>query len=80
MKGKLLFENVKGVSAESLAILHAQGFLHATPVQAATIPIFSGHKDVAVEACTGSGKTLAFVIPLVEKLRGLEEALTDHQV
>ena len=37
-----------------------------TPVQAATIPQFLAHKDVAVQACTGSGKTLAFLIPVVE--------------
>ena len=80
MKGKFAFEKVQGVSAQSLAVLRTQGFLHATPVQAATIPLFSGHKDVAVEACTGSGKTLAFIIPLVEKLRGLEDPLTEHQV
>lgn len=80
MKGKLPFEDVKGISAESLAVLHAQGFQFATPVQAATIPLFSGHKDVAVDACTGSGKTLAFVVPLVEKLRKLEDPLTQHQV
>ena len=79
MKGKLRFESIKGISGESLAVLHAQGFQFATPVQAATIPLFSGHKDVAVDACTGSGKTLAFVIPLVEKLRGLEDALSEHQ-
>lgn len=80
MKGKVLFKDVKGISVESLAVLEEQGFIHATPVQAATIPLFSGHKDVAVEACTGSGKTLAFLLPLVEKLRGLEEPLTEHQV
>lgn len=39
-----------------------------TPVQASTIPLFSQHKDVVVEAVTGSGKTLAFVLPVVERL------------
>lgn len=37
-----------------------------TPVQAITIPLFLGNKDVLVEACTGSGKTLAFLLPVVE--------------
>ena len=41
-------------------------FQQMTPVQAATLPLFLSHKDVAVEACTGSGKTLAFVVPIVE--------------
>lgn len=44
------------------------GFEKMTPVQAATIPLFSKNKDVIVEAVTGSGKTLSFVIPIVEKL------------
>lgn len=74
------FEVVKGVSPPALAVLHAQGFRHATPVQAAVIPLFSGHKDVAVDAATGSGKTLAFVLPLVEKLRRLDEPLQPQQV
>ena len=37
-------------------------------------------QDVAVDACTGSGKTLAFIVPVVEKLRRLEEKLKLHQV
>ncbi|KAI5964294.1 SPB4 [Candida pseudojiufengensis] len=39
-----------------------------TPVQASTIPLLTGNKDVIVEAVTGSGKTLAFVIPVLEKI------------
>lgn len=37
-----------------------------TPVQAATIPVFTSHKDVIVSAVTGSGKTLAFLVPIIE--------------
>lgn len=44
------------------------GFAKMTPVQASTIPLFMGNKDVVVEAVTGSGKTLAFLIPVVERL------------
>lgn len=46
-----------------------------TPVQASTIPLFMGHKDVVVEAVTGSGKTLSFVIPVIEKLIRRENRL-----
>ncbi|KIZ00196.1 hypothetical protein MNEG_7763 [Monoraphidium neglectum] len=46
----------------------------------ATIPLLCGNKDVAVDACTGSGKTLAFVVPVIEKLRRLDEPLKRHQV
>ncbi|KAJ4911413.1 DEAD-box ATP-dependent RNA helicase 18 [Raphanus sativus] len=45
------------------------GFEFCTPVQVATIPLFCGYKDVAVDAATGSGKTLAFLVPLVEIIR-----------
>ena len=39
-----------------------------TPVQASTIPLFLGNKDVVVEAVTGSGKTLSYLIPLIQRL------------
>ena len=65
---------------ESLAVLKAQGFERATPVQAATIGLLAGNKDVAVEACTGSGKTLAFVLPLVEILARAETPFRKHSV
>ena len=74
------FDELPGISAQTLAVLARAGFTTATPVQEATIPLFCGHKDVAVDACTGSGKTLAFVIPVVEKLRKLEEPLRPNQV
>ncbi|KAL6772411.1 hypothetical protein ACKKBG_A30145 [Auxenochlorella protothecoides x Auxenochlorella symbiontica] len=74
------FRELGGISSETLAVLDKLGFRTATPVQEATIPLFAGHKDVAVDACTGSGKTLAFLIPLIEKMRRLEEPLTIHQV
>lgn len=44
------------------------GFPTMTPVQASTIPLFCGNKDVVVEAVTGSGKTIAFVIPVLQKI------------
>ncbi|EFN51762.1 hypothetical protein CHLNCDRAFT_139706 [Chlorella variabilis] len=65
---------------EVLKVLEKQGFTEPTPVQEATIPLFCGNKDVAVDACTGSGKTLAFVLPVVERLRRLEQPLRRNQV
>lgn len=44
------------------------GFPLMTPVQASTIPLLAGNKDVVVEAVTGSGKTLSFVIPVLQKV------------
>ena len=80
MGGPKRFDELDGVSEPTLEVLNRLGFLTATPVQEATIPPFSGHKDVAVDACTGSGKTLAFVIPVVEKLRQVEDRLRPNQV
>jgi ATP-dependent RNA helicase DDX55/SPB4 len=51
-----------------LDVIASLGHTRMTPVQAATIPLFMGAKDVVVEAVTGSGKTLAFVVPLLERL------------
>jgi hypothetical protein len=74
------FRQLKCISKQTLAVLDAQGFVSCTPVQEATIPLLCGNKDVAVDACTGSGKTLAFVVPVIEKLRRLDEPLKRHQV
>ena len=51
-----------------------------TPVQASTIPLFTGTKDVVVEAVTGSGKTLAYVLPVVSKILKLEERTKRYHV
>lgn len=58
----------------------SMNFSRMTPVQASTIPLFMGHKDVVVEAVTGSGKTLAFLIPVIERLLRLEEPVKKHHV
>lgn len=68
-KGSLSWENLKFDLNPWLkdAIL-SLGYPSMTPVQASTIPLLSGSKDVIVESVTGSGKTLAFVIPVLQKL------------
>ena len=53
----------------SLRQLEAHVFSHATPVQAAVMPLLLAEKDVAVQAVTGSGKTLAFLLPMIEVIR-----------
>ncbi|KAB7501298.1 ATP-dependent RNA helicase DDX55 [Armadillidium nasatum] len=52
--------------------LKDMNFAYMTPVQAACIPLFLNHKDVAAEAVTGSGKTLAFLIPREKPLKKFE--------
>lgn len=75
-----VFSDILEISASTLGVLRDLGFVAPTAVQKATIPLFLGHKDVAVDACTGSGKTLAYVVPVVEKLRKVELQLQKTQV
>jgi len=44
------------------------GFSHCTPIQAATLPIALGGKDVAGQAQTGTGKTAAFLLAAFDHL------------
>ncbi|MBK9064250.1 MAG: DEAD/DEAH box helicase [Acidobacteria bacterium] len=46
----------------------ACGFVRATPVQAATLPLLLAGKDVAAQAQTGTGKTAAFLIGIFTRL------------
>ena len=63
-----------------LEAVQSMGFKQTTPVQASTIPLFMGHKDVVVEAVTGSGKTLAYLIPIVERLLSTYSETKKHHV
>ena len=63
-----------------LEAISGMGFTRMTPVQASTLPLFMGYKDVVVEAVTGSGKTMAFLIPVVEKLLRPEKHTPKHHV
>jgi superfamily II DNA/RNA helicase len=74
------FADMVCISKATLALLHSQQFIQATPVQEAVIPLFCSHKDVAVDAATGSGKTLAFVVPITERLRSLQRRPLPNEV
>lgn len=68
-KGSLAWDNLKCELHPWLQeAIKSLGFSMMTPVQASTIPLLSGSKDVIVESVTGSGKTLAFTIPILQKL------------
>src|SRR6266571_3056878 len=43
------------------------GFVFATPIQAATLPIALAGRDVAGQAQTGTGKTAAFLITIFSR-------------
>jgi ATP-independent RNA helicase DbpA len=64
------------LAANSLANLTQLGYTQMTPIQAASLPLTLGGRDLIAQASTGSGKTAAFGIPLVEKLN---PALIDAQ-
>ena len=66
--------------AEWMLEAMTSSFERMTPVQASTIPLFQGNKDVVVEAVTGSGKTLSYVLPVVSKILRLEERTKKHHV
>lgn len=63
-----------------LTAVSSMGFVKMTPVQASSIPLFMGNKDVVVEAVTGSGKTLSFLIPVIEKLLRRGDPQKKHHV
>lgn len=44
------------------------GFIHPTPIQAATIPIALLGRDICGCAGTGTGKTAAYMLPTLERL------------
>ena len=46
----------------------ACGFVRATPIQAATLPLLLAGKDVAAQAQTGTGKTAAFLVSILTRL------------
>jgi ATP-dependent RNA helicase DbpA len=54
--------------APVLANLERLGYLHMTPIQAASLPLALAGHDLIAQAQTGSGKTAAFALPLLAKL------------
>lgn len=56
------------LSRKTINALSDMGFEEPTPIQAETIPLLLGGRDVIGQAQTGTGKTAAFGIPIVEKV------------
>jgi superfamily II DNA/RNA helicase len=59
--------SIFSLSPEIHRSIRDRGHHHATPVQAAAIPIVLSGRDLIATAETGSGKTAAFLIPLVDR-------------
>ena len=51
-----------------LANLRQLGYIHMTPIQAASLPIALAGHDLIAQAKTGSGKTAAFALALLARL------------
>jgi ATP-dependent RNA helicase RhlE len=60
------------LSGDILEAISYMGFDEATPVQEKAIPAILENKDLIACAQTGTGKTAAFVIPILNKISGLE--------
>jgi len=56
------------LAAPLLRALAEEGYATPTPIQAQSIPILLGGRDVLGMAQTGTGKTAAFVLPLLHRL------------
>ncbi|KAI1770469.1 hypothetical protein F4818DRAFT_450405 [Hypoxylon cercidicola] len=65
--GKSSFQTMS-LSRPILRGLNSVGFNEPTPIQAKSIPLALGGKDLVGGAVTGSGKTAAFVVPILERL------------
>lgn len=57
-----------GLTSDLLAVLHEEGYLQPTPIQAASIPALISGRDLLGSAQTGTGKTAAFSLPLIVRL------------
>ena len=55
---------------ELVEALRRVGFVNATEVQSAAIPILLQRKSVIARAKTGTGKTGAFIVPIMEMMSG----------
>ena len=56
------------LSPATLANLQQLGYLHMTPIQAASLPLALQGHDLIAQASTGSGKTAAFGLALLARL------------
>jgi ATP-dependent RNA helicase DeaD len=57
-----------GLRDSLVATLTALGYEAPTPIQARTIPVLLGGKDMIGQAQTGTGKTAAFALPMLQQL------------
>ena len=63
----VLFSSL-GLTDSLLESLEDAGFVHCTPIQAATLPLALKGQDIAGQAQTGTGKTAAFLLATLHYL------------
>ena len=63
-----------GLPEALLAGTQAAGFEYCTPIQAQTLPVALGGRDVAGQAQTGTGKTAAFLLAAFNYMHRQDEA------
>ena len=56
------------LSPALLSVVRELGYEHATPIQAASIPVLIAGKDLIGKSKTGSGKTAAFALPILQRV------------
>jgi ATP-independent RNA helicase DbpA len=56
------------LSPALLSVVRELGYEHATPIQAASIPVLFAGKDLIGKSKTGSGKTAAFALPILQRV------------
>ena len=69
-----------GLSEALLRVLETENYTHPTPIQAQTIPLILGGRDVLGIAQTGTGKTAAFGLPLLQRLAADRKRLEPRTV
>ncbi|MFZ5482247.1 MAG: DEAD/DEAH box helicase [Myxococcota bacterium] len=63
-----------GLSQGLASAVEALGIAEPSPVQRLAVPAMLGGASVVAVARTGSGKTLAYALPLLQRVRDLEDA------
>ncbi len=61
---------------ELLSAIQKTGFAEPTPIQAQAIPPLLEGRDLVAAAATGSGKTAAFLLPIMDRLLGMQRGHT----
>lgn len=65
-----------GLNAALMESLEDMGFVHCTPIQAATLPLALQGQDIAGQAQTGTGKTAAYLLAALHHLMETPVAAT----